>query len=52
MAKNKSILDIGCGRGGGLNYINKNFAPLTCYGVDFSKRNIEFCLDEYKDTSI
>ena len=32
--KNKDIVEIGCGRGGGLSYIVKNFSPTTAIGID------------------
>ena len=34
--KNKRVLDIGCGRGGGLEYIVKYLGCSNAIGVDFS----------------
>jgi len=31
------MLEVGSGRGGGLNYISKNLGPYQCYGVDISE---------------
>lgn len=33
-----SILETGCGRGGGLNYIAKTFTPDYALGIDISQR--------------
>ena len=41
--KNKDIVEIGCGRGGGLFYITKNFAPASAKGVDLDKQAVSFC---------
>jgi ubiquinone/menaquinone biosynthesis C-methylase UbiE len=45
--KDKDIAEIGCGRGGGLHYINENFSPATAKGVDLNERAISFCNDHY-----
>lgn len=46
--KNKDIAEIGCGRGGGLSYIVRTFAPATAVGVDLDKRAIKFCKSHHK----
>ncbi len=33
----KTIVEVGCGRGGGLNYISTYLNPEKCIGVDFSE---------------
>lgn len=40
---NKSILDIGCGRGGGVGAINKYLNPKSIYACDQNFYNIEYC---------
>lgn len=50
--KGKDILEIGCGRGGGLSYINRNLLPATSTGVDISHNAIQFCKDHYEDKNI
>lgn len=45
--KNKDIVEIGCGRGGGLSYITKNFSPATAKGIDMDKLAISFCNRNY-----
>ena len=45
--KNKDIVEIGCGRGGGLSYITKNFSPASALGVDLDKQAILFCKNHY-----
>lgn len=41
--ENKDIVEIGCGRGGGLNYITKKFSPASARGVDLDKQAVTFC---------
>src|SRR5680860_501301 len=45
--KNKNIVEIGCGRGGGLSYITKIFSPASAIGVDLNKLAISFCNRHY-----
>jgi ubiquinone/menaquinone biosynthesis C-methylase UbiE len=44
---NKKILEVGCGRGGGLDYINRKFNPVTTSGLDMNKTAIAFCNSHY-----
>lgn len=41
--KGKDIVEVGCGRGGGLSYIVKQFSPSSAMGVDLDKEAISFC---------
>lgn len=41
--ENKDIIEIGCGRGGGLSYITKSFSPASAKGIDLDKRAVSFC---------
>lgn len=41
--KDKSVLEIGCGRGGGTSMIKKYHKPGTMIGLDFSSYAIKFC---------
>lgn len=40
---NKDIVEIGCGRGGGLSYITKKFSPASAKGIDLNKQAVSFC---------
>jgi len=40
--KGKSIVEIGCGRGGGLAYIAKTFNPSNALGIDLEPRAVDF----------
>jgi ubiquinone/menaquinone biosynthesis C-methylase UbiE len=40
---NKTILETGCGRGGGLNFIAQIMRPRYAIGVDSSRSNVEYC---------
>jgi len=44
----KSLLEIGCGRGGGLSYVAKNFPLKTTLGVDLNERASKFSQKFYK----
>ncbi|KAM3131077.1 hypothetical protein pb186bvf_016775 [Paramecium bursaria] len=46
--KGKKLLEVGSGRGGGLHYYKENLQLGQCYGVDFSRRQIQFCQLNYK----
>lgn len=41
--KNKNILDIGCGRGGGTKLLRKFYDFSEVFGCDLNEKNIEFC---------
>jgi ubiquinone/menaquinone biosynthesis C-methylase UbiE len=50
--RGKDILEIGCGRGGGLSYINRYLSPHSVTGVDLNKKAIEFCKTYYTTKGI
>ncbi len=39
----KSVLEVGCGRGGGLNFIKGRLAPGSVTGLDLNEKAIKFC---------
>ncbi len=39
----KSMLEVGCGRGGGLNYIKNQLNPRSVTGLDLNQKAINFC---------
>lgn len=41
--KNKDVLEVGSGRGGGASYISRYYLPKTYTGLDISGSIIEFC---------
>jgi len=45
--KNKDLLEIGCGRGGGSSYIKRYLKPRFMAGMDFSDETIKFCKKHY-----
>lgn len=47
--KEKNILEVGCGRGGGLSFVNRYFSPKNVTGVDLNKKAIKFCKKYYKE---
>ncbi|MFC2124144.1 class I SAM-dependent methyltransferase [Bacteroidota bacterium] len=48
----KDILEVGCGRGGGLSYISRYKMPNSSTGIDLNKRAIEFCKSYYSNENI
>ncbi|HOO69994.1 MAG TPA: class I SAM-dependent methyltransferase [Bacteroidales bacterium] len=48
----KDIVEIGCGRGGGLSYIAKNFLPATALGIDLNKQAVRFCSRHYSKNGL
>jgi ubiquinone/menaquinone biosynthesis C-methylase UbiE len=50
--KDKDIVEIGCGRGGGLYYITKNFSPASARGVDLDRQAVTFCKCHYENKAL
>lgn len=50
--KNKRVLEVGSGRGGGADYIERYFQPLEMFGVDYSRNAIDFCNKVFKDSKV
>lgn len=46
--KSSKILEIGCGRGGNINYLAKYYDFCQLIGLDFVPENIEFCKSKNK----
>ena len=46
----KSLLDVGCGRGGGVDTLNKHFNFSSVDACDVTPENIEFCNRFYDDS--
>lgn len=47
--EDKDLLEVGCGRGGGLSYINRYLSPKSVTGIDINKKAIKFCSDYYNE---
>jgi len=45
----KTLVELGCGRGGGLDYLVKNLRPAKAFGIDLSDENINFCKKTFKN---
>ncbi|NCJ07570.1 methyltransferase domain-containing protein [Synechococcales cyanobacterium C] len=45
--KEKDVLEVGSGRGGGASYLKRYFEPKSLVGVDFSSKAVTFCRDNY-----
>jgi ubiquinone/menaquinone biosynthesis C-methylase UbiE len=46
--RNLIVLEVGCGRGGGADYITRYLKPRKMVGLDLSKNVIEFCNEVYQ----
>ncbi len=49
--KGKDILEVGCGRGGGLSYINRKLLPKLVAGIDLNSKAIKFCNKHYNENN-
>jgi SAM-dependent methyltransferase len=45
--RGRSVLEVGCGRGGGAAYAMRRFGPARLCGIDFSARAIEICREHH-----
>lgn len=50
--KNLNIIEVGCGRGGGLSHVVNAHYPATAKGLDLDKRAINFCNTHYKNDNL
>jgi len=50
--KDKDIVEIGCGRGGGLSYISNRFSPSSVKGIDLNQRAVDFGNQYYNDNKM
>jgi ubiquinone/menaquinone biosynthesis C-methylase UbiE len=50
--QNKALVEIGCGRGGGLFYIVKRWAPNSAIGIDISRAAVRFCNNNFKEEGL
>lgn len=46
--RGKSLLETGCGKGGGTNYLMNAVKPSKCVGVDLSPQCINFCKENWQ----
>ncbi|MDI9313202.1 MAG: class I SAM-dependent methyltransferase [Hydrotalea sp.] len=47
--RNKFLLEIGCGRGGGASFLARYFKPKKITAIDIAKQAIRFCRNKYKN---
>jgi ubiquinone/menaquinone biosynthesis C-methylase UbiE len=50
--KGKSLVEIGCGRGGGLSYTANNSGASSLIGIDIEKTAVEFASREYRHPNL
>ncbi|MEX2597751.1 MAG: class I SAM-dependent methyltransferase [Salibacteraceae bacterium] len=50
--KSTTLLEIGCGRGGGLHHVFSTQAPASATGIDLSKWNISFCNQRFSEPNL
>jgi ubiquinone/menaquinone biosynthesis C-methylase UbiE len=49
--RNLDVMEVGCGRGGGLAFLYRYMSPTSALGVDIVPRSIAFCKQRYRDLS-
>jgi len=50
--KDKDVLEIGCGRGGGAYYLFSHLQPKNYHGIDIANKSIEFCKKNYHSANL
>ena len=50
--KNKSVLEVGSGRGGGASYIARYLNPANIVGIDISETAVKLCKSIYKSDNL
>lgn len=50
--ENRTVLEVGCGRGGGTEFLARQFEPSHLIGVDLSKDTIRFCQRTYDNSRL
>lgn len=45
----KRLLEVGCGRGGGISYLSRQHSLKSVIGIDLSNKAIEQCKSDYSD---
>jgi len=50
--RGKDLVEIGCGRGGGLSFITKTFGPATALGIDLEAGAVDFCNSFYRQPGL
>jgi len=48
----KSVLEVGCGRGGGSSYVARYLQPCSVLGVDFSASAVDFCRSNHRQEGL
>ncbi len=48
----KDVVEVGCGRGGGLHHLVRTFRPSSAIGIDCESAAVEFCRRRYHDTGL
>jgi ubiquinone/menaquinone biosynthesis C-methylase UbiE len=46
--RNKEVLEVSCGHGGGAAYLTRTFAPARYVGLDLNPRGIRFCRKKHR----
>ena len=50
--RDKDVLEVGCGRGGGASFVARYLGPRSVTGLDFSGRAIAFCRQQYRSDGL
>ena len=50
--RGKDVVEIGCGRGGGLSFVARTFEPATALGIDLEAGAVNFCNRFYRQPGL
>jgi 2-polyprenyl-3-methyl-5-hydroxy-6-metoxy-1,4-benzoquinol methylase len=48
----RSVLEVGCGRGGGLAYLHRTLRPAQSHGIDPAEAAIQFCSSHHRQDGL
>ena len=50
--RDKDVLEVSSGRGGGADWLMRTFQPRRLVGLDIAKKSVEFCNSYYSDSNL
>ena len=50
--RGRDLVEVGCGRGGGLSYIMRTYGPASAVGVDLEAGAVRFCRRQYRQPGL
>lgn len=50
--RGRDVLEVGCGRGGGISWVDRTQVPRSTSAVDLSSNAVRFCKERHAETSV